>query len=67
MRGRLRGEPLNDVAKRFNERADRYDDDEFHKWLAAQTATWAGASPGRVLDVGAGTGRLSGHLRGRAG
>ena len=55
------------MAKRFDERADRYDDDEFHKWLAAQTATWAGASPGRVLDVGAGTGRVSGHLLRRAG
>jgi demethylmenaquinone methyltransferase/2-methoxy-6-polyprenyl-1,4-benzoquinol methylase len=55
------------VAKRFDERAARYDDGEFHVWLAEQVATWAGASPGRLLDVGAGTGRASGELGGRTG
>ena len=65
MRGRLHGEPLADVANRFDECADRYDEDRFHVWLAAQTATWAGASPGQVLEVGAGTGRASEDLPAR--
>jgi SAM-dependent methyltransferase len=61
VRGRLAHEPLRQVAQWFDERANTYDDDEFHAWLAAEVAARAGPCPGkgRVLDVGAGTGRAS--------
>jgi ubiquinone/menaquinone biosynthesis C-methylase UbiE len=61
-RGRLVDVPLAHVAATFDERADRYDDDAFHRWLSARVSDRVTPSAGRVLDVGAGTGAASSRM-----
>jgi ubiquinone/menaquinone biosynthesis C-methylase UbiE len=58
-RGRLADRPVAEVAASFDARADRYDEDAFHRWLSTLVADRATGWTGRLLDVGAGTGLAS--------
>lgn len=50
-------ETPHEIARRFDERAEHYDESPFHKALATAVAQFAAASTsGRVLDVATGTG-----------